>query len=192
MKREDIIKMQLKVGALGDGFWGPKSEAACRAYLLKMMPRKNPWPDTSEPELTKFYGPAYSEARLVNLAVPSDLGLEYSGMIVKTVRCHERVAESFLRVLIELSQTCPWIMSLYDGCWNSRPMRGGTRPSLHARGAAADFDSTRNRNLWHWPAKAIMPLEYMEAFSREGWTCAGPFWSRDAMHAQATKPLLSA
>lgn len=185
MKTEQIIEMQIKVGTVGDGFWGAKSVAACQAYLKKLMPRKNPWPGTSQAALTKFYGPAYSEAALINLPV-AGLGLLYEGQVVHTVRCHEKVGNSLLRVLLELSQTAPHILRQYAGCWNPRLMRGGSLPSLHARGAATDFDPARNANAWHWPTKAIMPLEYMEAFSREGWTCAGPFWGRDAMHAQTT------
>ncbi len=65
-------------------------------------------------------------------------------------------------------------------------MRGGSTPSLHARGAAVDLDPDYNGNLVSWPAKAAMPLEVMEAFAREGWLAAGAFWGRDAMHFQAT------
>jgi hypothetical protein len=65
-------------------------------------------------------------------------------------------------------------------------MRGGSTPSLHARGAAIDLDPDNNANKQHWPASATMPFAVMEAFAREGWLSAGAFWSRDAMHSQAT------
>jgi hypothetical protein len=32
-----------------------------------------------------------------------------------------------------------------------------------------------------------MPIEVMEEFAKEGWLPAGAFWSRDAMHFQATR-----
>ena len=66
-------------------------------------------------------------------------------------------------------------------------MRGGYTPSLHARGAAIDFDSYDNGNSTHWPVGATMPIGVMEEFAREGWVAAGAFWGRDAMHFQATK-----
>ena len=69
---------------------------------------------------------------------------------------------------------------------NNRSMRGGSLPSLHARGAAIDLMPDQNANHTPWPSAATMPMEVMEAFAREGWLSAGAFWGRDAMHFQAT------
>jgi hypothetical protein len=66
-------------------------------------------------------------------------------------------------------------------------MRHGTRPSLHARGAAVDFWPQVNGNRTQWPVVAQMPLEVMEFFAVGGWLSAGAFWLRDSMHFQATK-----
>ena len=66
-------------------------------------------------------------------------------------------------------------------------MRGGSLPSLHARGAAVDLDPDHNGNGTSWPTRAIMPLEVMEEFAKEGWLAAGAFWGRDSMHMQATQ-----
>jgi hypothetical protein len=79
------------------------------------------------------------------------------------------------------------VLEKYAGCFNNRAMRGGSLPSLHARGAAVDLDPDDNGNHIAWPTRATMPLEVMEAFAREGWLSAGAFWSRDAMHFQATQ-----
>ena len=79
------------------------------------------------------------------------------------------------------------ILEKYAGCFNNRAMRGGSLPSLHARGAAVDFDPDNNGNHVSWPTRATMPLEVMEEFAKEGWIAAGAFWGRDAMHFQATK-----
>lgn len=186
MTRLEIIRMQDKIGTIPDGFWGPKSIAACQKHLRSLMPSPNPWPATSQAALTAFYGSAGDESRLINLNV-SGLGLRYDGNPVRTIRCHAKVADSLRRVLTSLSVTHPDILALYAGCYNNRPMRGGSLPSLHARGAAVDFDPDRNRNTVSWPIAATMPLEVMEAFSREGWVSAGSAWGRDAMHFQATK-----
>jgi len=186
MKQAEIQTIQKKVGATPDGFWGPKSIAACQKYLRSLMPSPNPWPKTDQKSLTAFYGAAGDESKLTNLPV-AGLGIKYEGKPVKTIRCHAKVADSLLKVLWELKETCPEILADYAGCFNNRAMRGGSLPSLHARGAAVDFAPDSNGNLVNWPTKATMPFAYMEAFARQGWLTAGPFWSRDAMHAQATQ-----
>jgi hypothetical protein len=71
--------------------------------------------------------------------------------------------------------------------FNNRPMRGGSLPSLHARGAAIDLAPSTNQFRESWPRSANMPIEVMEAFSREGWVAAGAHWGYDAQHFQATR-----
>jgi hypothetical protein len=187
MNAKDIALMQAKIGATPDGFWGPKSIAACQAYLRGLMPKKNPWPKQDQDSLTKFYGAAGDEAKLVNLNVEG-LGLKYDGKPVRTVRCHGKVADSLKRVYAAIAAgPNKDVLGKYAGCFNNRPMRGGSLPSLHARGAAVDLDPDDNGNHIAWPTRATMPLEVMEAFAREGWLSAGAFWSRDAMHMQATQ-----
>lgn len=186
MTKDQIKTIQERIGTTPDGFWGPKSIASCQAHLRKLMPPLNPWPDTSQRALTAFYGEAGDESKLTNMDV-SDLNVLYDGQKVKTIRCHENVSASLRRVLVALSKTHPEILKDYNGCFNNRAMRGGTTPSLHARGAAIDFCAGENGNHDSWPVKATMPIDVMEAFSREGWLSAGAFWGRDAMHFQATR-----
>lgn len=187
MTQEQIKAIQSKIGTTPDGFWGPKSIAACQSYLRKMMPAQSPWPKTDQKSLTKFYGAAGKESQLVNLDV-SGLGVLYDNKSVKTVLCHKNVAESLKRVLIAISKSPnSHILKEYAGCYNNRKMRGGSLPSLHARGAAIDLSPSSNGNHTSWPTRATMPLEIMEEFAKEGWLSAGAFWSRDAMHFQATK-----
>lgn len=186
MNTNEIKAIQSKISTTPDGFWGPKSIAACQKYLRALMPSPNPWPKTDQASLTRFFGAAGDENRLTNLDV-AGLGIKYDGKAVKTIRCNQKVAASLLKVLQSLSKTHPAILAQYAGCFNNRAMRGGRLPSLHARGAAVDFDPDKNGNLVNWPMKATMPFEVMEAFAREGWLSAGAFWSRDAMHFQSTK-----
>jgi hypothetical protein len=181
----EIKAIQSKIGVVPDGFWGPKSIAACQKYLRALMPSPNPWPKSDQASLTKFYGAAGDESQLVNLPAPE--WMTYEGKKVKTIRCHAKVAASLERALIKVSEVEGWQPIIYDGCFNNRPMRGGSLPSLHARGAAIDLDAGNNGNHVSWPVRATMPLEVMEAFAREGWLSAGAFWGRDSMHAQATQ-----
>jgi D-alanyl-D-alanine carboxypeptidase len=148
------------------------------------MPKPHPWPYADQRSLGLFYGAPGDESKLVNLTVP--VLMFYEGYKVKTIRCHAKVAASLSRALIAAHKEFPDIVAIYDGCYNNRPMRGGSLPSLHARGAAIDLWAAKNGNKAHWPTVARMPLGVMEAFAREGWLPAGAFWSRDAMHFQAT------
>lgn len=186
MNATEIKRLQTTLGVVADGFFGPKSIAAVQRHLKSLMPSPSPWPGTTQRNLSDFYGAPGVETNLINLDV-SDLDIRYELVRVKTIRCHKKVAESLKRVLVSLSKTHPQVLRDYNGCYNNRKMRGGALPSLHARGAAIDFCAAANGNLSSWPHRALMPLEVMEAFAREGWTPAGAFWGRDAMHFQATK-----
>lgn len=184
MTTNQIKALQAHIGAVPDGFWGAKSIAACQSHLRRLMPSPNPWPKSDQASLRAFYGAPSDESRLTSLPV-AGLGLLYGGRPVKSVLCHTKVAPSLLRVLTALKGHPA--LARYAGVYNNRSMRGGSLPSLHARGAAIDLDPDRNGNHMHWPTRATMPIEVMEAFAREGWLSAGAFWSRDGMHHQATQ-----
>jgi len=186
MNHDQIAAIQKKIGVNADGFWGPVSMAAAKRHLRELMPNHSPWPSTDQRSLTTFYGAAGDESKLINLQFVG-LGIEYDGKPVKTIRCHAKVADSLLRILTALSKS-PYshLLKQYAGCFNNRLMRNGSSPSLHARGAAVDFNPGSNGNLQSWPHDASMPFEVMEIFAKEGWLAAGAFWSRDAMHFQAT------
>jgi hypothetical protein len=132
----------------------------------------------------KFYGQPGDEANLVNLPVQ---GVKYAGKPVKSIRCHRLCAETLSSIIDELREVCPAILTKYDGCFNHRRMRGGSSWSMHAWGAAIDFDAANNGNSTHWPTKATMPLAVMQVFAEHGWLAAGAFWGRDAMHFQMTR-----
>lgn len=191
MSPADITRMQTRVGATPDGFWGPKSQAACRDYLRSLMPAANPWPNSDAASLRAFYGEPGDESQLVTLTFP--FPMFYDGKLVKTTRVHRKCADSLLRVLTRIGAAYfanRGIMEEaedYGGCFNFRLKRGGTSYSLHAFGAAIDLDADDNSFKAAWPVAADMPLEVCEEFAREGWISAGPFWGYDAMHFQATR-----
>lgn len=187
MTTAQIIALQRQIGTAPDGFWGPKSAACLQRRLRALMPTPNPWPETNAWRLQQFYGAPGDESQLTNLVV-SGMGLLYEGRPVATVRVHRKCDESLGRILRAIHAS-PYagLLAHYDGCYCDRPMRNGSTPSMHARGAAIDMDADNNGNLMHWPDSASMPLEVMEIFAREGWVSAGAFWGRDAMHFQATR-----
>jgi hypothetical protein len=187
MKRDQIIEMQKRIGVTPDGFWGPRSIAACLAHLRQLRPSTSIFPSTSQAALQGFFGSPGDESQLVNLNC-IEYGVRYDSQPVRSIRCHHKVANSLERILAGLADIPAGrdVLTRYAGCYNNRPMRGGSLPSLHARGAAIDLDPDTNRNKQAWPASATMPIEVMEVFASEGWTCAGAAWGRDAMHFQAT------
>lgn len=196
MTTPEIISMQRRIDSAGfylviDGEWGPKSIAACKAYLRSLMPVSNPWPYPDAASLRRFYGEPGDESKLVSVTFP--FPTYYDGKLVRTTRCHEKCAVSLLRVLTAIGKGLGQRRDVmeeiedYGGCFNNRLKRGGTTPSLHAYGAAIDYDADDNTFRDHWPMQADMPLEIMECFAREGWISAGAFWGYDAMHFQATR-----
>lgn len=188
--------MQRRITAHGypleaDGFWGPRSQAACRLYLRNLMPRPNPWPAADQASLRRFYGAPGSEDRLVMIEFPYPM--LYGGKRVTRTRVNARCADSLLRVLRDIGNRWgdrPEVMEEaedFGGVYNFRLKRGGSSYSLHAYGAAIDLDADDNTFRDSWPMRSDMPLEIMECFAREGWVSGGAFWGFDSMHFEATR-----
>jgi hypothetical protein len=186
MNTNQIKDIQKEIGVEPDGFWGEKSTNACKKYIRNLMPPGAPAQDQAS--LTAAYGKAGDESQLVNLSVVG-YGVKYDGKPVKTIRCNDKCADSLLEIIKELSTFPEGKATLadYNGCYNNRPMRGGSLPSLHARGAAVDFIAGTNANLSHWPTKATMPFSVIKVFAKHGWLSAGVHWNRDGMHFQMTR-----
>jgi hypothetical protein len=191
------MRMQQRINDAGfpllvDGFWGPKSQMACKMYLRSLMPSPNPWPKSDQGSLREFYGRPGDESNLVTIEFP--YRMLYDGKAVSKTRVHKKCAESLLRILKGIQgrfNDAPDIVDEatdYGGCYNFRLKRGGTTYSLHAWGAAIDLDADDNSFRDNWPMKSDMPLEILEEFAKEGWTSAGPWWGYDSMHHQATRP----
>lgn len=188
MTRAQIITLQERIGTTPDGIWGAMSTAACKRHLCALMPNPHPWPISTDSQVIARFGQPGDESNLVGANVRG-LGVKYDGRPVQTIRCHHLVADSLVEIVTEIASTpAAWILAEYAGCYNHRPMRGGSRHSKHAWGIAIDFSHTLNGLRTHWPRVASMPIEAMEAFAKRGWLAAGAFWSRDAMHFEATQP----
>lgn len=191
MHSDDIKKMQTRIGVTPDGFWGPKSQTACRTYLRSLMPKDNPWPSPNQTSLRAFYGAPGDESNLVRIELPYPM--LYDGKRVTSTRVHSKCAESLLRVLTAIRgrmEIAPFIRDEaedFGGVFNFRLKRGGSSFSLHAWGAAIDLDTDDNSFRASWPMQSDMPFEIIEEFAREGWVSGGAFWGFDAMHFQATK-----
>lgn len=191
MTTDQIKKMQLRIGAKSDGFWGPQSIAACQKHLRSLMPSPHPWPFSDQASIRSFYGAPGDESNLVSVEFPYPMF--YGGKRVARTRVHRKCADSLLRVLNAIKDMLPLAPDIadeasdYGGIYNFRSKRGSSSLSMHAWGIAIDLDADDNTFRDSWPMKADMPLEIMECFAREGWLSAGAFWGYDAMHFQATQ-----
>lgn len=191
MVHSEIMALQMRVNTEPDGFWGPRSIAACKAHLHALMPHPSPWPLQSQSALKAFYGQAGNEANLDKITFP--FPTYYQGKAVATTRVHEDCAHSLMRILEDIKsrhgsdQSIMRIAGDFGGCFNFRQKRGGSTWSLHAYGAAIDIAPATNAFRDSWPMRSNMPLEIIECFYREGWISGAVEWGYDAMHFQATQ-----
>ncbi len=199
MNQSQIIHVQNRIGTVPDGFWGPKSIAACQKHLKGMMPSPARFPVEGTSKFTEFFGPhgvpnGYTPP-MKSITLP--FTVFYEGQAVKKLSAHVKCADSLLAVFERLATTFPNEQArrdagilTYDGLYNPRLKRGSsTSWSMHSWATAIDLNAARNGNKTAWPVTAVMPIEVMECFAQEGWLSAGAFWGRDAMHFQATTPI---
>jgi hypothetical protein len=56
MNQSQIIELQRRIGTSSDGFWGPKSIAACQRHLKALMPMGGVWPSPKDGAIVRFFG----------------------------------------------------------------------------------------------------------------------------------------
>jgi D-alanyl-D-alanine carboxypeptidase len=155
---------------------------------------KQSWP--TQAHAAAFYGNPSSKgwpaAHLVHVQCPWMLHTDKA--TVHQIHIHKLCAPSLIRVLAWVWETCgkdpEKIAALrydrFSGSYSFRPMRGGSALSMHAYGAAIDWDDADNAQHSHQHLfTAASPL--IKAFLDEGWDWGGN-WSGsslDAMHVQA-------
>ena len=197
MTVSDIKFTQDRVGVIADGFWGPRSTAAAKSHLKKMMP--NRFPTQAQVRTNKsIFGPSGIKNGYTppssSFYLPFSLRLYGDkNNLINRISAHEKCSDALLSVFQRLDQAFPsqeekeasGILN-YFGVYNPRNSRGGSSRSMHAYMIAIDLDANKNGNKSHWPCSSKMSIVTMECFAKEGFLAAGAFWSRDAMHFQAT------
>jgi len=199
---------------LTDGFWGPQTQFAFDSLLYfeehGLLPpnwrdetpvpqNPNSWPAQSESELIAFYGQPGDESKLVLVDVPYEHRLAWDlNTKVRRIRCHNKVADSLLRVLNKVKQRYgddqirQLRLDRFGGCYNLRRMRGGSAWSTHAWGIALDYDPDMNRLNWGRDKASFAKPEYSswwQYWEEEGWVSLGKSANYDWMHVQAAKQL---
>src|SRR5512143_336902 len=148
------------------------------------------WPHDDTESLTAFYGRPGTQSNLVLVKPP--WRMTYEGRPIKGVQIHRKCAESLKRVFDDIaeqvdndwSQLPPGAVK-FSGSYNYRRIRGSSRVSTHAFGAAVDLDAEDNPMNSRGDKGTMSPI-VINAFKREGWFWGGDFKSRkDPMHFQA-------
>lgn len=157
------------------------------------------WPKQTTAEMTKFYGKVNTNQVMLILPFPMKLAWKDKKGIQQTItkfsinkKCHD----SALRVLTKVGMIYSAAdrvrlgINIFSGCLNPRKMRGGNDWSMHAWGAAIDFDNTRNQLKWgrdkaKLASKDAVP--FWEAWEEEGWVSLGRARNFDWMHVQAAR-----
>jgi hypothetical protein len=115
---------------------------------------------------------------------------------VKRITIHSKCAESAGRVLQKafdhygMEKLKDLGLDLFGGCYNNRPMRGGTQLSMHAYACAIDFDPERNQLKWSKKQARLAKadcIKWWEFWEAEGWVSLGRARDFDWMHVQAAR-----
>ena len=151
------------------------------------------WPHDDTQSLVDFYGDPRESGFESNLVVVSPpWQMTYEGQPVKGVRIHQKCADSLRAVFDDIAvqvgndwSQLPDGAVKFSGSYNFRPVRGSSRLSCHAFGAAIDMDAENNPMSTTGDLGTMSPI-VVGAFERQGWVWGGRFHSRqDSMHFQA-------
>jgi hypothetical protein len=194
-----VKELQQFLGVEPDGLWGKKSQEAFDVvFQAQIVPEKvdndfNLWP--KEADAPNFYGHSDGSSRweaenLVTFEAPYALYMD--GQRISRIRCHKKVESSLKRILSQIAQAFPTTearaeigIDQYDGCYNYRAVRGASHLSMHAYGAAVDFDSSHNPL---GATKGKMHPTVVAIFKAEGWRWGGDYTGRkDWMHFEACR-----
>lgn len=153
----------------------------------------NRWP--TQNHCRAFYGaPGTGHSRLV-LPFPMRLAWDKGTVITSFTihgKCRDSAARAFekIRTAYSNKEIADLGIDLFGGCFNNRPMRGGTNLSMHAFACAIDFDPERNQLKWGKPKARLSDpdaLPFWEAWNSEQWVSLGRARDFDWMHVQAAR-----
>ncbi|MHA7130369.1 peptidoglycan-binding protein [Algoriphagus namhaensis] len=189
-----------------DGYYGPDTHTAYNRVVYRIENGSPPpiwrpeeivqatkWPKSYTPEFDAFYGP--KATGMVRMQVPYPLRIAWNpNQLIQSFSIHHKVKDSAERVFAEvlrhygLDRIKELRLDYFGGCFNDRPIRGGTKPSMHSWAIALDFDPKNNDLHWGRDRASFARPEYeawWQIWESEGWTSFGRQRNFDWMHVQA-------
>jgi peptidoglycan hydrolase-like protein with peptidoglycan-binding domain len=158
---------------------------------------RNAWPRQTQTDMERFYGPVGQNQTTLQLPTGYPMRLAWDlQKSVPTFTCHERIHDAARRVLVRVldhygsARVRELGLDLFGGCLNVRRMRGGSAWSVHAWGAAIDFDPERNQLNWNRTRACFAQPPYekwWELWEAEGFVSLGRTCDFDWMHVQAAR-----
>jgi hypothetical protein len=149
---------------------------------------------TRDQKIKDIYGEPGDEKNLVSMVVPYPMKLSwYIKTIVTKIRCHKKIAEPLKKVFDEilthygLEKIKELKLDIFGGCYNFRPVRGGTNLSKHSWGIAIDLDPENNQLKWGKDKASFAKPEYkfmIDTFYKHGFESLGVEKNMDYMHFQ--------
>lgn len=126
----------------------------------------------------KYGPPAANNPWLIIWDVPAELEI---GFIPKRIYCNKDLVAPLEQAFKNLIQR-GFVNELktWDGCFNIRPMRGSTIPSLHSWGIAVDVNAFEN-GLGKTPK---LSPGFVKCFHDAGFDWGGLWDRKDGMHFQ--------
>lgn len=195
-----------------DGYWGPQTEYGYEQLQSKINTGSLPapwrtdsgnglsvvpgnWPPQTQTDLEQYYGKVGTNQ--THVVVPYSLKIAWQPKTTVTkFSCHEKVADSIVRVLTRVvdhygeDKIDELGLNMWGGCLNVRKMRGGTQWSTHSWGIAIDWDPTHNSLHMHRDTARFAKPEYemwWKLWEDEGWNSLGRVKNYDWMHVQAAR-----
>jgi hypothetical protein len=189
--KENIKRIQRKIGVAADGIVGPKTVAALMDALGVSAPVPVCWPSQREVRSGKSVFGAPGGSKLVKVKPPYPLF--YEGKPVEHIGVHEAVAEHVEAALREvlavygLERIKALGLDQYGGCYNYRSTTGGSSLSMHAWGIALDWCPERNAYKTKAPAASLSAADcvpWWEIWEKHGAVSMGRVYDKDWMHVQ--------
>jgi hypothetical protein len=149
-------------------------------------------------QIIKKYGKASANPNylvVIDLPYPMRLAWDKS-KTVKKMRCHRLVADKFKTIFQQIldaygfEQIKDLGIDLFGGCFNYRPMRGGSSLSRHSWGIAIDLHPEANGLKTKWEDSLFAKPEYaklLQIFEQNGFLNYGKVKGFDAMHFECKR-----
>lgn len=200
-RTEQVVKLfQTAHGLRSDGVVGPMTAALLDAPHAAIVATASPpasaaWPHDDTASLLAFYGKPWSDSNLLSRVEPPFPMVYRDGTKmtpIRSIQWHSKGAAALTAALNAVweaagkDENSPLLrhVSNFSGSYNYRPIRGSSRLSCHAFGAAIDFDA-ENLPLGKPVAAADMPQIVVDCFIQAGFFWGGMYTGRkDSMHFQ--------